>query len=650
LTVTRVACGEFTAHIFASLAHNPQGVYPFFNVEETDAVHAPSNSSGLFDGLILALVVGALPTVMNYTFGIGDHIEQLPIVMRAIDPSFLRADFFTNASAAIGPRTYYAHFIALLARAAALHYVYFALALLVNTLVAWITYLFAKDVHDGSRLAGLFAVCGAMSLTGFRLGSAANIYEWSLVPAVLAMPLILGAVWAGLRRRPLLSAGLAGMASLLHPLLGLETAGILWITQLALLLMERRRHGLPETELRKLALALGVIVVFASFNIVPYAGMERISTERFIDIAARFRHPHHYLPSTFDVEDYLNTGAFLLSAGLAWWAWRRKVGPQSEIVRGALIVVMIVLLLCLGGYVFVELIPTRIWTMAQTFRLLVLVKWLGWVVMLGVIARLIDRPERRFEGYVLAISLATPHTMVFAHLAWFSWDWLRGPLRFLRTLLDPGPVLLLVALLLLRFPPPFDATAIYAVAILAAVIIHRWPKTHSYPLILAGVSAVLILTLGFGESALIRNVEGLLGRSIHPQIKLEALSGDAVDMARYAAEQTPDDSIFLTPPGMGEFRYLAQRAIVVDFGAFPFQDLAMLEWKSRINECYDYPDQTGWDALQEMKLKYRIIKDDEIRDLSSRYGIDHAVLDRRTGTEFPVLYENSNYKVIKLGE
>lgn len=619
-------------------------------VRNSDAAPGDEWKSGLVEGLMIALVVGILPTVMNYTFGIGDHIEQLPIVMRAIDPTFLGADFFTNASESFGPRTYYAQFIASLTSLADLPWVYFALALLANTLVAWVTYLFARDVHDGSRLAGLFAVCGAMSLSGFRLGSAANIYEWSLVPAILAMPLILGAVWAGLRRRALLAAGLAGLASLLHPLLGLESACILWLTQILLLLLKHHRSGSLRSEWRELAIALGVIVLFASLNIFPYVGSERISTEQFIDIAARFRHPHHYLPSTFASEDYRNAGAFLLSAGLAWWAWRRNAKPHSEVVLGIAMVVFVILLLCLGGYLFVEVIPTRIWTMAQTFRLLVLAKWLGWIVIMGVIARLISGSERQFEGFVLLISLLTPLTMVFTHLSWFLWDGLRGPLRFLRRLIDPGPLLLVVALLLVRFSPQVDATAIYVIAVLSAVLLRYWPRVLSYPLMLGGVSVVLILTLGFQRSALLVKSEQLLGRPVHPQITLESLSGDAVEIARYAAEHTPAESIFLTPPGMGEFRYLAQRAIVVDFGAFPFQDLAMLEWKHRIDACYDFPDRTGWDGLQEMKLKYRVIEDPEIRELRERYAIDYAVLDRRTETGYPVLVENSTYKIVQLVE
>jgi hypothetical protein len=633
-----------------TLARNPEGVYPFLTVEAKAEVNILKGRGSLLDGLLLALVVGMLPTVMNYTFGIGDHIEQLPIVMRAIDPTFLTADFFTNASEAFGPRTYYAHFIALITPLADLPWVYFTLALLANTFVAWITYLFAEDIHGGSRLAGLFAVCGAMSLNGFRLGSAANIYEWSLVPAILAMPLILGAVWSGLRRKALLSAALAGLASMLHPLLGLETAGILWVTQLMLLLMDRSHLGVARGELRQLGLALGVIAFFASVNIVPYLGMERISAERFIEIAAHFRHPHHYLPSAFEVEDYLNAGAFLLSAGLAWWAWRRDAGAQTQVVQGSALLGAIILLLCLGGYLFVEVIPTRVWTMAQTFRLLVLVKWLGWVVMLGVIAKWIDRADTRFEGFVLLLGLLTPLTMVFSHLARSVRDVLHGPLRFLRVLFDPGAMMLVVGLLLVRVSPPFDMTAIFTVAVLAAILIHRWPSVLAYPLMLVGVSAVLILTLGFRESAVMVKIEQLLGRSIHPQITLQELSGDAVDIARYAAEHTPSDSIFLIPPGMGEFRYLAERAVVVDFGAFPFQDLAMLEWKKRINQCYGYPDQTGWDGLLEMKRKYRILEDPEIRDLGAQYSIDYAVLDRRAETGFPVLYQNSNYKVVKLAE
>ena len=45
---------------------------------------------------------------------------------------------------------------------------------------------------------------------------------------------------------------------------------------------------------------------------------------------------------------------------------------------------------------------------------------------------------------------------------------------------------------------------------------------------------------------------------------------------------TPNDAIFIIPPTMEDFRLRANRAIVVDWKAFPFKDSAIIEWRDRI--------------------------------------------------------------------
>ncbi|NRA00816.1 MAG: hypothetical protein HRU01_30380, partial [Myxococcales bacterium] len=47
----------------------------------------------------LCVLAGTLTTVVFYRYGVDNHIAELPILMRAIDPAYLANDFYTNATA-----------------------------------------------------------------------------------------------------------------------------------------------------------------------------------------------------------------------------------------------------------------------------------------------------------------------------------------------------------------------------------------------------------------------------------------------------------------------------------------------------------------------------------------------------------------------
>ena len=55
---------------------------------------------------------------------------------------------------------------------------------------------------------------------------------------------------------------------------------------------------------------------------------------------------------------------------------------------------------------------------------------------------------------------------------------------------------------------------------------------------------------------------------------------------------TSPDSVFLIPPNMEDFRVKANRAIFVDYKAFPFPDEAVLEWYHRYQMVKDYENLT----------------------------------------------------------
>jgi hypothetical protein len=63
--------------------------------------------------LLLLFSTGAalLATLWGYNYSAGNAEEQLPFLLRALDPSFLGNDFFTNTFDQYGPRTFFTHFV-----------------------------------------------------------------------------------------------------------------------------------------------------------------------------------------------------------------------------------------------------------------------------------------------------------------------------------------------------------------------------------------------------------------------------------------------------------------------------------------------------------------------------------------------------------
>ena len=138
--------------------------------------HKPSLSLGTV--LLFSVLIGLMATLWGYRYGDGNQIEQLPIVMRALNPAYLPNDFFTNATQDFGPRALFADFVAGLARGvtrlqskdpasqgqAALPGVYLGLTILANAAIAFITARMGRDLFDGSELAGLAAAAAVMTL------------------------------------------------------------------------------------------------------------------------------------------------------------------------------------------------------------------------------------------------------------------------------------------------------------------------------------------------------------------------------------------------------------------------------------------------------------------------------------------------------
>jgi hypothetical protein len=627
--------------------------------------HKPSLS--LWTVLLFSVLIGLMATLWGYRYGDGNQIEQLPIVMRAVNPAYLTNDFFTNATQDFGPRALFADFVAWLARTVtalrgqvpasqgqlALPGVYLGLTILANAAIAFITARFGRDLFEGSDMAGLVSAAAVMTLKSFWLGYSNIIYDYFLEPAHLAMPFILLAIWAGLRQRPVACILAAGIATLVHPLMGLET-GALMLGVMAVNAVRLKFFGVrpslkgdcTRSSWVRLGLSGLAFGGFAALILAPYAMEKQIDASLFIQILAFFRHPHHYVPSSFGGWQYLQALVFLIPAGIAWFYGMKRAARLRSLTFPMLALAAFLGLLCLGGYLFVEVFPSRLWTTAQTFRLLFMVKWLGLVVTAGWVgAQLETSREGGFWPFVLLASLVSQVTLFLAFGVHLLRDWTRQRLPAARPLLMDGPVLLVMVPLLLVFPPDAHIYILFPLFSLMALCLFYWRRRWLAIGVNLILTAAVVAVLLAGNRFLPASALALADR---PVITLSQLSGDDIDVAAFAQANTPADAIFLTPPNLGEFRYTAERAIVVDFDAFPFQDQAMAEWQQRIFDCYGVPTLKGFDAEPEMRDHYTAITQADIVRLQVKYGFTYAVLYRSTPTSFPVLYQNTTYMLIRI--
>jgi hypothetical protein len=344
---------------------------------------------------------------------------------------------------------------------------------------------------------------------------------------------------------------------------------------------------------------------------------------------------------------------------LAWWlGYKTNIARLKQLTRPMLALCAILAVLCLGGYVFVELIPIRLWVTAQTFRLLYIVKWLGLILAAGWIGLAVenalskasaapkDAAATDFSGVRLALLLGCLVSQL-SLLAAFSYEvlgefkrtaWIRKPLVGLGFVAAGG-------LLAVAIQP--DMQVFFLVAffeILAVGLLYIRPRLAGAALNVALVSALLVPVF-WGSQLRPYAISALIPK---PVFSLSDLSSEEDDLAKWVRLNTPRNAIFLVNPSLGEFRITAERAIVVDFTAFPFQDQAMAEWQQRMNDCYGVSKAKGFDAVPVMRDKFTKITDKKLATLQTKYGFEYAVLYKATKTKNLVIFDTQNYKVIQL--
>lgn len=613
----------------------------------------PGFRASALDLVVFSVLAGILATfTLGYNFGINNHVELLLPILRQLDPGFCPGDFAVNATSGYEVRFYFSWISALLARILSLPGAMLALTLAQNVGVALVTAFAARDMHGRETAAPLVAVTLVLAVESIQLGQAGFLrqpYGW---PAVFGLVWALAALWQGLRLRPYVALGFAMVAALFHPLVGLETGGIgLGICGISALCDGNLDGAARRKMVLRSVIAMGGLVLFAALVWGPVQERDGMSVQQFIDLYARFRVPHHTLPSYFPARDYGFALAFLAAAGLSWNWWRRSPGAASRLVRGLPIGAAMVLALLLGGWIFIEVFPSRLWAILQTFRLVYMLKWFGLLLFAGTIGRAWASKERgaRASGWLLflPVGLGEPLAALWAHGIEWGRRWMAA-VRWVPPLLAAIGFMGLYWNISAWSSPQTAPEAFTLLALLAVIACFRtfrcsWLR-HGVSLLWTGAVIGLLLV---NRACPLPVIGEYLGR-FNPIFTLADACDPTDRVALFCRDRLPAEAVVLTPPHEGRFRLVAERAVVVDFKCPTPRDSTMLEWRKRMADCYGDVEEGGFGAIRPMEENYRRMTDERRMDLARRYGATHALLFPETPTRFEVLYEDPIRKLVRI--
>ncbi len=621
--------------------------------EPVEASEVTPSGLSRSDAVLFCILAGAICTFAGgYTFGASNQGEHLLMIARDIDPEFLSNDFFLNAVEGKSPRRYYVGLMAQASSLLPLPLLFAMLSWLTNSAIAGVSWHVGRRMSPNNPMAAFLGCCLVLGVSAFTEGGAAQIPRDFLEPAHLARPLAMLGLWRLLNGDLVAPAVLLPVAILFHPLVGAETAAIALGAATCVLIWRAFETGFNRATAAGLARIASLAALLGIWFIALYGGRtQTLSPERFIHIIGT-RAPHHYLPSTWGLGSHLAFLTFVVASFLAWRRWSEGA-PDLDQARGILVVCCIVLIACLGGFVFVELVPVRLWTEAQVFRMTYLIKWFGLLLTAAVAARALRTVRTWSDGVaasllVVGVGRYQPAILLLGHLG-LHFDGESTDRRSSRhqAFIAILGIVALAAIIVSASSRPGEPFILASLLALSASFITFPRPAVRRAVSVACVGAFLALLVTFRATDVVTDAARWAGVR-PPQITLEEWSPRWGSAARFANTNLAVDAIFVVPPAACGFRLLAERAVVIESKCLPFNDDGLEAWYDRMLDAYAPGSAPELPSINTLQTSYAAIQDSQLANLGRKYGASHALLLRDTSTAFPTLFEGDAYRIVRI--
>jgi hypothetical protein len=132
--------------------------------------------------------------------------------------------------------------------------------------------------------------------------------------------------------------------------------------------------------------------------------------------------------------------------------------------------------------------------------------------------------------------------------------------------------------------------------------------------------------------------------------KFAEQNSDWVKACRWANDSTPQNALFLSPPGAEGFTYLSNRANIGEFKINPDGSQYLAEWYERLTDLAggNLPNEKGFANVPILNQAYASLNRQQMLNLVDKYHIDYALLPKSSQVDFEIVFENDTYKIVRL--
>lgn len=540
----------------------------------------------------------------RFLFATGNNHGVLPVQDRLLDSNSLLKDYLVSEQSDFNIRSIFIYLLTYTERATGLErelvYLFFfcVTSLLFVHAISLLTSLFVEDKIKALILL-LFITQSSMG----SIGSSELLSE-GLLPSSFAIPLGIYGFYFYLKERYNFVAFLLALATIFHVLIGLLFAVVIFGSiGLKNIFGLIKSKNFKDPSIKNFLLSSTIFLILASPSWFPLIFLDNsshgVNDSQLIGfIIGEFRNPHHYIPSTWPWEQVVIF--FLAELVVVMIILSKKVSFLKKYKNELLINILVLNLLFGIGYIFVELIPITSIIKLQLFRISILSLLIIKLVLGLAFIQSISKGYFSLIFFPLSIFILTTRYESFSN-----------------------------DLLLLIF---------ISISLASLILLLREKKI----LLLPKISLLYLL---------IFTAVSCLQANYRYQIKFQNYEPNRAGLYQWIKENSQEQSLFITPISFYDFRYGAERAMIISYKSFMFKEDQMIEWYSRVGDlCNESePSCNGWRCTDYCDERYKSINYAQFLKLDEKYDADYLVtfID---ADELPFMevYADDRYKVYKL--
>ena len=259
----------------------------------------------------------------GYTFGTNDHIELLPYVLFLKNPALFPHDLFIQSLHASQPneRTVIAHL--LLPFASCLKPAIFLLHFLNTVLLLLALIKLAKRFIISPYVAWLAVYVSVLVLNDKGLGNV-DLYTPAIQTSDVSCMIIAWGLNVFLDRKYILASVVMALATFIHVLEGFDVMAVMCAVMFIKFVWDK------EISLKEFISFISIYFLTAGVYLffiyrAKTSGAGALSSHEVFEIMFAFRHPHHFIFSTFPVFNKVLFAIYTLAAMVFYGKWSRSL-------------------------------------------------------------------------------------------------------------------------------------------------------------------------------------------------------------------------------------------------------------------------------------------------------------------------------------